>query len=468
MKHLAISFLKFGVAFILYLLWVIWLGNWWLLLGLPIIFDLYVSKKINWTFWKRRNRRNSIFIEWLDAILFAVIAVSFINIFFFQNYKIPSGSMEKSLLIGDHLYVSKLKYGPRIPNTPIGFPMTQNTLPFTINTKSYLLWPNWSYKRLKGFAKIKNDDIVVFNYPEGDSILHDENQPYSIQSDYYTTLRNKSTELRSRDQIAGNTLKSQDEYESNARKELVKTYKIISHPIDREDNYVKRCIAIPGDSLQIRDGKVYINGKAQRQINNIQYNYTIFTDGKSISSDTFEKLGIYLSDIDTYQGGYSLTLSIKNADIIRSMPHVTSVTPVFKQKGDWAEYIFPNDQSFAWNEDQYGPLYVPKKGKTININVNNLCLYKRIITAYEGNSLKVNGKDIYINGNLLTTYTFNMDYYFMMGDNRHNSADSRFWGFVPEDHIVGTPKFIWLSLDPTKKFPLNIRWNRIFTSANTF
>lgn len=468
MKPQRIHYFKFTSVLIIYLFWVLWVGSWWLLMGVPVIYDIIISQKINWTFWKRRNGKNSLFIEWLDAVLFAVVAVTFINIFLFQNYKIPTGSMEKSLLIGDHLYVSKIKFGPRLPNTPLAFPLTLNTLPFTAICRSYSNWPTWNYKRLRGISKVKNNDIVVFNYPEGDTVIFNKNDPYQSQPDYYTTVRNKMSELRSKYLPSGKPKGSDDEYASQARGEIAKEYTIVTHPVDREDNYVKRCIAMPGDTLLILNCKVYVNSIPQREINNLQYNYSVRTDGAVLSTEIFEKLGIYSFDIDSYQGGYSLPVSIKNVAIIRSLPHVVSVVPVFRKQGDYSRYIFPHDPLYPWNEDQFGPLYVPKKSATIPLNMNNLCLYKRIITAYEHNKLVVKGDDIFINGRPAPYYTFQMDYYFMMGDNRQNSADSRYWGFVPEDHIVGSPKFIWMSLDPSKRFPFNIRWNRIFTSANTY
>lgn len=461
MKFIKNKYLRFGIAAFLYLLWVIWVGNFWLLLGLPIIFDIYVTKKVNWTPWKKRNEKNSTIVEWIDALIFAVVAVTLINIFFFQNYKIPTGSMEKTLLIGDHLYVSKLKYGPKLPNTPIAFPFVQNTLPFTTSTKSYLNWPNWGYKRLKGFSTIKNDDIVVFNFPEGDTVAL-ENPAAS----YYGLCRFEALRLKMMDQQSGNKLKSDNEYYAMGRQELWNRSKIVSHPVDRRDNYIKRCVAIPGDTLKIVAGQVYINGKPEKHFDDMQFRYKLETDGP-INPEVFERLGIYNTseqqDVRTYSNGYVIALTEKAAAALRQNKMVKSMERIIND--DPNADLFPHDAKYPWKQDDYGPLWIPKKGVTVPINVDNLCLYDRIIGVYEGNKLEVKDNTIYINGKPATTYTFKMDYYFMMGDNRHGSSDCRYWGFVPEDHIVGSPRFIWLSLDPTKSFPANIRWKRMFTSA---
>lgn len=463
MKFIKNKYLRFGIAAFLFTLWVIWVGNFWLLLGLPIIFDIYVSKKVNWTPWKKRNQKNSTVVEWIDALIFAVVAVTFINIFFFQNYKIPTGSMEKTLLIGDHLYVSKLKYGPKIPNTPIAFPFTQNTLPFTTTVKSYLNWPNWGYKRLKGFTTIKNDDIVVFNFPEGDTVVT-ENSAVS----YYAIVRATAKNIKSEDAYSGRKIKTDNEYYAQARELVWSRSKIVVHPVDRRDNYIKRCVAIPGDTLKIVAGQVYINSKPQQHHEDMQYHYKVTVDGQ-INPDVFEKLGIYNSESQSdirylANGDYDITLTDKAVEELRKNSKVKAIEKILNPDPD--ADLFPHSAKYPWKLDDYGPLWIPKKGVTININKDNICLYDRIINAYEGNKLEVKDSVIYINDKPAKTYTFKMDYYFMMGDNRHGSSDCRFWGFVPEDHIVGSPKFIWLSLDPTKSFPANIRWKRMFTSAS--
>ena len=267
-KH---KYFRFGLTAVLYLAFVIWLGNYWYLIGLGIIFDLYVTKKVNWTFWKKRNEKNNAFIEWLDALIFAVVAVTLINIYFFQNYKIPTPSMESTMLVGDHLYVSKMSYGPRVPNTPIAFPFTQNRLPI-VNKESYLTWIKLPYKRLAGFGQVKRNDIVVFNFPAGDTVVVEQ----SARS-YYSILREYAMGAKSQDNYAKAPLRSWDSYISQARKavESSRNFEIVYRPIDRRDNYIKRCVAIAGDSLEVRNGDVYVNGEPQPDFIGIQYEYLV-------------------------------------------------------------------------------------------------------------------------------------------------------------------------------------------------
>lgn len=463
MSFLSNKYFKFGVAVTLYLLWVIWVWNAWLLLGIPVIFDIYVTKKVNWTPWKKREGPNSTIVEWIDALIFAVLAVTFINIFFFQNYKIPTGSMEKSLLIGDHLYVSKLKFGPKIPNTPLSFPFTQNTMPFSAKTKSYLEWIQWPYKRLAGFHSVKNNNIVVFNFPEGDTVVTE-----SPETSYYAHIRNNAQIMAQNDGYK----KPMDYYMASSRQYIWNQYHVVSRPVDRRDNYIKRCVAIPGDTFEIRDGHIFINGNPQNEVGKVQFRYLVETDGSVINPLLLEKMGIYYKQRDEFwkeeglENTYSIYLTQENYDKLKTVPGITAIKPTTLPKGLYHDAIFPHNPKFAWNEDNFGPLVMPKKGMTMDIDTGNIDLYKRVINAYEGNSLEVKGSQIIINGQPATTYTFQLDYYFMVGDNRHNSADSRFWGFVPEDHIVGAPKFVWLSLDKDKSFPSNIRWKRLFTWAD--
>jgi signal peptidase I len=447
---------NFIIATVFYIAWVVWLGSYWLLIGIPVIYDIYISKKVNWTPWKKREGKNHWLIEWLDALIFAVVAVSLINIFLFQNYKIPTGSMEKSLLIGDHLYVSKIAYGPRIPNTPLSIPFMQHTIPGSLN-KSYSDLIQWPYKRLAGFNKIKRDDPVVFNFPAGDTVCLDM-QTVS----FYYIIREEVANLKMLDLYAKSPIKTEEEYYKLGRDKVLREHEIVVRPVDKRDNYIKRCVAIAGDTLQIIDGIVYINGQKQKEIPGIQYMYAVQTDGRILNAKKLQQMGIYASDITYEQGTLKVPLTTEMAAELKTNKLVSHIERLKQQKYFYNYQIFPNDERYPWNLDQFGPLYIPKKGATIQLSVNNLPLYKSIIDNFENNDLYVKDSTIYINNQPATSYTFKMDYYWMMGDNRHNSLDSRYWGFVPEDHVVGKPQFVWLSLNKEKGFPGNIRFNRMF------
>lgn len=448
--------IRFAIAALIYFLVVVWIGNYLLLIGLAVIFDMYITEKVNWTFWKKRNGRNSAFIEWLDALIFAVIAVSLINIFLFQNYRIPTPSMEKSLLVGDHLFVSKLAYGPRMPNTPIAFPFTQHTMPLT-KGKSWSNLVQWPYKRLLGAGHVKNNDAIVFNFPAGDTVVVEEQA-----TSYYEIVRRNARDLKLNDRFSG-IVKPDSYYEALSRKNVWENFEVIYRPVDRRDNYVKRCIGIAGDTVEIRNGVVFVNGKNLPENPGQQANYVVGTNGTTINPKAFERMDISKSDQAMISGSaYLLPLTKENADAIRKFTNVTEVTQVLARKGEYAPHIFPYSPVYAWNEDNFGPLWIPKKGMTVKIDTSNLCIYERIIDVYEGNDLKVDGSVININGKPADSYTFRMDYYWMMGDNRHNSADSRYWGFVPEDHVVGKPKFIWLSVNKEGRGLKKIRLGRMF------
>jgi signal peptidase I len=452
------KYTKFAIVAIIYIIVVIWIGNYWLLLGLGIIFDMYISEKVNWTFWKRRDGNNSTLIEWIDALIFAVIAVTLINIFLFQNYRIPTPSMEKSLLVGDHLFVSKLAYGPRMPNTPIAFPFTQHTMPI-IKGRSWSNLILWPYKRLAGCGKVKNNDAIVFNFPAGDTVVVED----QTQS-YYEIVRRDAMEIRARENYGNSNPKPVSYYLPMARKDIRSRFEVIYRPVDRRDNYVKRCIGIPGDTLLIKGGDVYINGKLVPENKTQQTSYVVHTNGNSINPRNFERLNISKSDqaATDSRSSYLLFLTKEKAEALSKLPYITDVAPFHSAKGEYATHIFPFNPVLRWNEDNFGPLWIPAKGATVKIDTSNIGLYDRIIDVYEGNDFKVDGNTIYINGKAADSYTFKMNYYFMMGDNRHNSADSRYWGFVPEDHVVGKPKFIWLSIDKEATGLKKIRLGRMF------
>ncbi|MFY9151548.1 MAG: signal peptidase I [Prolixibacteraceae bacterium] len=433
---------KFILVGTIYLLWVIWIESYLWLLGLAAIFDMYVTKKVHWAFWKKKNTpdgKQTKTVEWIDAIIFAVIAATFIRMFFIEAYTIPTSSMEKSMLIGDYLFVSKTSYGPKLPNTPLSFPFVHHTMPFSKTTKSYVEWIKNPYKRAAGFGKVKNNDVVVFNFPEGDTVaVNVQNQSY------YQLVRSYG-----RDRVW-------NEKETFGE--------IISRPVDKRENYIKRCIGIAGDVIEIKDGQVYVNGKPQQHFPGMQYDNIITTDGSGINKRTLEQLQIAEDDRHvTSTNQYYMPLTEANEQKLKEMKNVTSIQRANVPAGNWDQNIFPFSSKYPWNVDNFGPLEIPKKGQTVKLTLDNLPIYQRIIDLYEENDLSVKDSTIYINGSPADSYTFKMNYYWMMGDNRHNSADSRYWGFVPEDHIVGKAVFIWLSLDKDQPFYNKIRWSRLFS-----
>ena len=425
---------------LLYLLWVIWLGNYWWLFGLAVIFDHHITRKVKWLFWKKEYKegeKRNVWLDWLDAIIFAVVFVTFINIFFFQAFKIPSSSMESSLLTGDHLFVSKLAFGPRIPQTPLTIPFTHNVF---FGKESYSTLIQNDYRRLKGFRHVRRGDYVVFGFPDGDSVL-----VKAPSEDYYTVCR-----LYGKDYT-------------------VRSYgPVIARPSDKKDHYVKRCVAVAGDTLKIVDGRVYIDSAPQTVWPGIQTTYTVITNGTRINQKSLDKFGLNISELyyDESLPGYpQMPLTASMLEKVKACPNVVTVEEqIDVYPPDYPDsylMLFPFRENFRWTRDNYGPIWVPKAGVTVKLDAGNLPLYERIIRDYEHNSLNVDAEGrIFINGEEADEYTFRQDYYFMMGDNRHNSLDSRYWGFVPEDHIVGRPAVIWLSTDGSRSFPSNIRWRR--------
>jgi signal peptidase I len=391
---------------------------------------------------KRIKVKKSQIREWTDAIIFAVVAASIIRIFMIEAYTIPTSSMEKSLLVGDFLFVSKLSYGPKLPNTPLAFPFVHHTMPLSKYAKSYVEWIKWPYYRFPGTTTIKHGDVVVFNYPDGDTVaLKQQNQSY------YSLVRQ-----------AGRERVWTDKYNFGD---------IVARPVDKRENYIKRCIGLPGDTIQIINEVVFINGKPMEMPDLSQFMYQVKTDGYPINRRLMKELDITEEVQMTEAGDQVITLTQASADKLRKLPNVMAVDKIIQPKGFWQPYIFPFDSAYAWNVDNFGPLYIPKAGATVQLTLANLPLYERIINAYELNSLAVKDGKILINGKAATSYTFKMDYYWMMGDNRHNSADSRFWGFVPIDHIVGKAVFVWLSLDNNRSlFDGKIRWSKLMRSVH--
>ena len=449
------QWIKAIVWSLVYILFIIWVGNYWWLLGLPVVFDAFITHFIPWTWWKdTKNKTLLTVMGWVDAIVFALVAVYFINTFLFQNYQIPSSSLEKSLLVGDFLFVSKASYGPRVPNTPLSFPLVQHTFP-VLNTQSFILNPQWEYKRLKGFDSIERNDIVVFNFPTGDTVAVKQQNP-----DYYTLCH-----YYGRDAVNNNNSVYGD---------------IVYRPVDRRENYVKRCVAIAGDWMEIKDNQVIVNGNKQEIVPGLQFNYFVQTDGTQLTADLFDKLGISTDDIVlinneqntdliTYLGMDS-TLPVYHFPLTEEtyskLQKVTGVKKIKIEPSQVGGEVFPLGGGKKWSRDNYGPIWIPKKGMRLALNQYNLPIYERIIRVYENNKFEVKDGVYYINDKPSKTYTFKMDYYWMMGDNRHNSADSRYWGFVPEDHVVGRPVLVWLSLDKDKGwFSGKIRFNRFFKNA---
>ena len=452
--------IRFGIVAFLFIMWVIWLGSWWVILFLPLLADIYLTHYITLNWWKKSNNKTLRYVMgWVDAIVYALVLVYFIFIYIGQNYKIPSSSLEKTLLVGDYLWVNKMIYGPRVPNTPLHFPLAQHTIPI-LNCKSYIDWPQWDYHRLKGYRDVERYDIVVFNYPAGDTVALKVQNP-----DYYTLC---AIEPGGRNAIRANKEKYGE---------------IVYRPVDRRENYVKRAVGLPGDTLQIKKNIIYIDGEPLPEPINVQYNYFVQTDGRLIDEATWELLGISVDDrtlisvtrneeklgvmsigLTVNPNGdvppiYQLPLTKEMRETMKKMSWIINIIPIPTQE---MINVYPISHDYGWTRADYGPIWIPKKGESLSLSLDNLPLYERVIKNYEGNSLEVRDGKIFINGTEASSYTFKMGYYWMMGDNRDMSADSRYWGFVPEDHIVGSPMFVIMSIDKDK----GIRWNRFFKDAN--
>ena len=405
-----VAFIIFTIAWSLFVY--VLEGEWLYFIPL-IVGDILFWETLNYKFWKKREKKpkkkKSEVRSWIDAIGFAVIAATLLRTFLIEAYTIPTSSMEKSMLIGDFLFVSKVAYGPRVPMTPIAFPLVHHTMPIG-NGKSYTEAVKLPYHRMKGLGEIERNDCVVFNWPA----------------------------------------------------------ETLGRPVDKKENYVKRCVGVPGDKIELIDAQLMVNDALQEEPEGMkkQWHYNVSTKGTGLNPNIlYEKYDITEGGYGRNKNEYNLTLTNESRDAIQNFTNVTSVKRQYEKGGIYADYIFPHDKKFKWNVDNFGPITVPAAGETVSITTENLSIYKDIIERYENNKLEVVAGEIYINDKVATNYTFAMDYFWMMGDNRHNSADSRFWGFVPENHIVGKALFVWMSWDKNAKGLNKIRWNRLFSSV---
>ncbi len=470
---------------------------------MPYLYIAYLgfSEKENWKGVDDLKKQEGGFVKnWLDPLLFAVVAATVIRTFLFEAFTIPTSSLEKSLMVGDFLFVNKFAYGPKIPQTPLAFPFAHHTLPFTKEAKSYLEWIKLPYTRLPGYGKVKNGDIVVFNYPDGDTVaLNSQNFSY-----YQLCREFGYGEV--------NNIHAVNPYTGQSYG------KVVARPVDKREHYVKRCVAIAGDKFEVRAGEVYINDVKSLMPENAQHQYIVKLVNTYLDAKWMDQMDIYVEEafrlemrgdglvwinfsekpggmaydddsraaINTIKNGdtslYLLNLTAAKAELIKNMPGCARITKKLDKAGDYHMNIFPHNPNYPWNNDNFGPLVLPEAGATVNIDLNNICLYDRIIKNYERNELEIKDGKIYINGQPSATYTFKQDYYFMMGDNRHNSADSRSWGMVPFDHVVGKPVFVWFSMKDPEKNPVSgknilgsltknakdgkFRWNRFMCFVN--
>lgn len=390
-----------------------------------------------------KKHKKSVAREWIDAGVFAVVAATLIRTFVFEAYTIPTGSMEKTLLINDFLFVSKLSYGPRIPNTPLAVPFVHHTLPIT-NSKSYSEAIHIPYTRW--FASpVKRNDVVVFNFPAGDTVINKDE--FQSKVPYYDV----AYELGRGNMETGRQMIFSDP----------DMYPLIVRPVDKQENYIKRCVAIPGDEIEIKDGVLYVNKEKAFLPPKMELYYEVITKGQTLDADVLkEEYDINDMDAEVQPQGtpnhylMQLTNDAKEKMIKNG---IADSIKIFKQSRN---DLYPRDGKHNWQVDDFGPLWIPKKGSSLKLTVDNYTLYERAIRVYEKNAFEMRDGKFYLNGQAVDSYTFKMDYFWMMGDNRHQSQDSRFWGFVPEDHVVGEAWLIWMSWDK------GVRWGRMFKSIH--
>lgn len=461
--------LKLSLILVLYILFLVWVKSWLGVVVIPFIIDCYTTRFIPWDWWK--NSKNATLrkvMGWVDAIVFALVAVYFVHLYFFQNYVIPTSSLEKSLLVGDYLFVSKYNYGPRKPQTPLSMPLTQHTMP-VVGGKSYIDAVQWDYERVPGLESIERGDIVVFNYPAGD-VATTNPEVIDFHSLCYEIGRQLNPELPVEGVAVEEARKNYETYYNDGKQYIAERPnifgKIVNRPVDRRENYVKRCVGLPGNTLEIKDKVIYIDGKQAEQPENVQFNYNVQLAQK-MPENLRRSLNISKDDLAMLRQTGQLPLT--NESYLKLKNNSKLVKDISIVNNNYTQGIYPLNGNTGWTVDNYGPIWIPKRGESIDLTLDNIAVYERPIVAYEGNTLEVKDGKIFVNGKESDSYTFKMDYYWMMGDNRHNSADSRCWGFVPEDHIVGKPLFIWLSLDKDRSlFDGKIRWERLFRSVDSF
>ena len=450
---------------------------------MPYIYFAYLGFKKEIKFFGVMDiKSESSFVKnWLDPIIFAVVAASIIRGFFFEAFTIPTSSLEKSLMVGDFLFVNKICYGAKVPQTPIAFPFAHHTLPFTTDKKSYLEWIKIPYMRLPGYSKPKNGEIVVFNYPDGDTVavgFQDMSYYQLVRYLGYTNIKNP---------------KYRPQFGDGERM----VGEIIARPIDKREHYVKRCVAIAGNKLEIKDGELFINDKLSPMPKDAQHHYFVKCNAAIFNLRTLDNYDIYCDEASiislySYENGksvlnyssigsenghlddsfvneykntlstgdtilYNLNLTAEKAKQLKALPEVYSVKREIKPKGLGEESIFPHNPSYPWNNDNFGPFTLPSEGMTIKIDTGNICLYEKMLSTYDDgiHHITKSGAQVLYDGSPITSYTFKQGYYWMMGDNRHNSADSRSWGVVPFDHLVGRPVFVWFSMKDPAKNPIS-------------
>ena len=412
--------------------------------------------------------------EWGDALIFAVAAAYIIRMFLVEFYAIPTSSMESTLMVGDYLAVGKMDYGARVPMTPIAFPFVHHTMPLTQSTKSYTECIKLPYMKFPTIRPLRRNDVVVFNYPDGDTVaIERQSESYYAIVREFEAMLNPETPRKTMENLyyrysPERVMYYQSKYggayyPGKGREAVKKEYKVVARPVDKRENYVKRCVAMPGDVLQVINGELLINGKPAFKPEKMQYSYFV-TDPAGIGLSSKKRKALNINEEDVQKIDQNTTVYWLNEDQKTQIEKMDLIVEKIVDKEDTYDMsIFPHDSRYHWNKDNFGPIVIPQKGQTVEINDSTIVLYDKIIKNYELNDLQVKDGKVYINGQVADQYTFQMDYYFMMGDNRHNSADSRFWGFVPENHIVGRTLFVWLSLDKFKSLGEGkIRWNKMF------